>query len=970
MSPGNRLIERMSSAFRASDAKKALAGLVFVVALSLLLELLTVKADLYSYTPPYQGSYESGRQKKTSEGWWFPEVYVESEGRAYMKSYGYAQLGDVAIWIDTYNPAKGPPFYAYAGFYVDVDAPSDIAQLKVKANIRSIRLRIWGEVTFYLQVGVDQPPTESSDYQVAFFSVSDYKYSDYGGHSWTPEVTTPITPGNHRIYFGVLAWTGNTYTDINTKDVWLPPPHIRIESVTITFVKKTSLTVNVDPQIASPNAPVTIYGRLTTLSGQGLAGQRVYFSYYSSLCHHIGNTTTEKFGVYNYGWIAPSKPGTYIVKVEFEGTEDLLHSENNTMLVVNQTTPQDFKVRVEPPKSSCNPRDTVNATIYVEENPIWPYTVQLTATGPSECSISQPSRTPNFSATLTIIAPSTPSTYTYKVIATSQGVTRNATFTLKVQQEPSLPPPPKYNFKINVPEEVPVEAGKTAYVTVEVKPYPQYPYTIRLNTNNGTVSPSSGVPSFTATWTITAPSTPGAYICTIIGRGEDGKINNATLKLMVTPTSLSSTDYYQGYVVVVNHYYIVDDVKAEARFTSPVDWCLDLKGPHNIDKMKKGDKDTWSAPNKLAFGDFFTIDVYAKLREYTTTTTQTVNKYYYNGRWNDNLPQNGAFEGYMKYGTKDWHSKILISVNGSLPKEYFWTMDESDPFNKSKYANGGTLSMYKSGLSGSDWVYIGSIGTFRVKSPKEAGVGEGSYKNVNVTLIVSWGNGKDSGVTTKTVSMRLSWIIPELRQVWSSPSSCVIRVYGVWYDDNSTVNGRPYFYYGLDIENRRLCLRTGMTKSGDTYAESDPIDPQSLRPTGYVVNRAFMIPVTPAVNDFGLMKSSVEYRELAIAVYERSNTGFRLRVYEFHEPYNPITSARVTLFIKDLSNSMVREFPTDSQGRAVDFQGFVSFARSELRLLSSYEVWALAWGTENVNVLYGRSPFGYIPLERVLELSQ
>jgi len=101
-------------------------------------------------------------------------------------------------------------------------------------------------------------------------------------------------------------------------------------------------------------------------------------------------------------------------------------------------------------------------------------------------------------------------------------------------------------------------------------------------------------------------------------------------------------------------------------------------------------------------------------------------------------------------------------------------------------------------------------------------------------------------------------------------------------------------------------------------------------------------------------------RGLALSVYERSNTGFRLRVYEFHEPYGPVATARVTLFVKDLDSGQVKEY-----AKGVDSQGFVSFTRGELSLPRNYEVWALAWGSENVNALYGRSPFGDILLERV-----
>jgi hypothetical protein len=359
------------------------------------------------------------------------------------------------------------------------------------------------------------------------------------------------------------------------------------------------------------------------------------------------------------------------------------------------------------------------------------------------------------------------------------------------------------------------------------------------------------------------------------------------------------------------------------------------------------------------------MDVYVKLREYTTTTTQTVSKYYYNGRWYDSPPQNGQLAGYMEYGRQDKYYKVSVSVSGVLPSDCFWTIDEKDPFNEDRCRNGGSFSMSKSGLSGNDWVYVGSTGIFRAKSPKDAGVNEGQSKDAPITITASWSNGKDKGTTSKTVYVKLSWIKPEVRQVWSSPSSCVIRVYGKWADDNTPVKGRPYLYYGLDLENRRVYLKTGIDSNGLAYAESDPVDPQALRPTGYAVNKAFTIPVTPAVDDFGLMKSSVEYRELAIAVYERSNTGFRLRVYEFHEPYGPVATAKVTLFVKDLDSGKVREY-----AKGVDSQGFVSFTRGELSLplpsdpKKRYEVWALAWGNENVNVLYARSPFGDILLER------
>jgi hypothetical protein len=571
---------------------------------------------------------------------------------------------------------------------------------------------------------------------------------------------------------------------------------------------------------------------------------------------------------------------------------------------------------------------------------------------PQKGSASPNADYPPFTSTWSLTAEQSPGTYTYAITAVGgDGKSKTATLTVVVKQSQN------YGFSMGVsPSSVEVEAGKTATVTVYVVPNPQYPYAVSLSPQVGSVSPSSGTPYFTAAWSIPAPSSPGTYIYRVTGYGADGKVRYA--EVMVNVKSAPPTDYYQGYVTTVNHYYAVDDVRADARFTSPIDWPLDSSSS-STKTMRKGDRDAWGAVNKLAFGDFFTMDVYVKLREYTTTTTQTVSKYYYNGRWNDSPPQNGVFKGYMEYSRQDKYYTTSVSLSGSLSSDCFWTIDQSDPLNKDKYTNGGSFSMSKSGLSGNDWVYVGSTGIFRAKSPKDAGVNEGQSKDAGITITVSWNDGRSSSTTSKTVYVRLSWIRPEVHQVWSSPSSCAIRVYGKWADDNTNVKGRPYLYYGLDLENRRVYLKTGIDSNGLAYAESEPVDPQSLRPTGYAVNRAFTIPVTPAVDDFALMKSSVEYRELAIAVYERSNTGFRLRVYEFHEPYGPVTTARVTLFVKDLDSGRVREY-----AKGVDSQGFVSFTRGELSLPSRYEVWALAWGNENVNVLYARSPFGDILLER------
>jgi hypothetical protein len=66
---------------------------------------------------------------------------------------------------------------------------------------------------------------------------------------------------------------------------------------------------------------------------------------------------------------------------------------------------------------------------------------------------------------------------------------------------------------------------------------PAWPYVVQLSpySNNPSwsfVSPRSGVPDFSAKWTITAPSTPGEYVYTIVASSQ-GKVKTATFRLNV-----------------------------------------------------------------------------------------------------------------------------------------------------------------------------------------------------------------------------------------------------------------------------------------------------------------------------------------------------------------------------------------------------------------------------------------------------
>jgi hypothetical protein len=361
----------------------------------------------------------------------------------------------------------------------------------------------------------------------------------------------------------------------------------------------------------------------------------------------------------------------------------------------------------------------------------------------------------------------------------------------------------------------------------------------------------------------------------------------------------------------------VGDPKVTLSFSSPINWILE-----DDDSSVKMIPSGWAEPSdpngptKMAFGDFTKPDLYVQVQ-----------------------------------GSPG----VQMTVTVAFPKEYFWTIDPSDPFTRNKYVEGGSFTVTKTITEDdlrSGWARFTSDKVFRAKPLQ--GI---DYIDVPIRVGITY-----SGTTkTFTTYARLASIKPEVRQVWLSSLSCVMRVYGKWSDDDSYVKNRPYLYYGLDLESRRIYLKTGIDSNEYGYAESDPIDPQTLRPTGCSVDKQSLIRVTPATDEFTLESGYVEYRELALSVLQRDSNGFKLRVYEFKAPnYSPVPYARVTIIVKNDAGQVLKEVSKTAYS-----DGTVYFARSELSLpVSGYEVWAIAWGSDTSGIIYARSPFGCILLEK------
>jgi len=281
MSPG-RLTSRVDDAFKGRALAKALTALALALALMLLLQLPMARADIYSCAPPYPGKYESGF---SAGNWLFNYWYVVGE----------AQGGGARLVVQVRNVER----YAYAGYYTTVNVPSDAVELRVKAVIRLVpttSLWEWGGLVLstasleadnswaglWFNAAIDSiPSTANKGSTLVFMTARDLKarggsYKIPPGAAWTPEVRLLNPPaGAHKLYFGLVAgaksvnwfWAG---MGIYTHDALL-----KIESLQVTIVRKTAITVEVDQKTAEPGQLVKTSGQLTAANGQPLVGEMV-----------------------------------------------------------------------------------------------------------------------------------------------------------------------------------------------------------------------------------------------------------------------------------------------------------------------------------------------------------------------------------------------------------------------------------------------------------------------------------------------------------------------------------------------------------------------------------------------------------------------------------------------------------------------------------------------------------------------
>jgi len=405
-------------------------------------------------------------------------------------------------------------------------------------------------------------------------------------------VTVQASPSSGYTFTG---WSGDLTGTTNPTTITMNSN----KSVTANFVPK-DFTMSISPTSGSVDAGGSTSTLITTSSVNGFSGSvsiTVGYPSGSDLTFVVSNyitlpsTPTSTLYIYT----SSSTPArTYTITIT--GTSGSLTHSRTYTLTVTAAPVGDFTISVNPPVHTFN---TVGDPI-VTVTSIDGFNSAVSLSCPDvhtvRATFSPPSVTPpaNGTATSTITSLTTTvswdsfgptGTYPITITGTSGNLSHSCTYTLSA-----------VDFSISMSSTSgSVNVGGTLTPTVYVElqgPSVDFPSSVNLTASGlptgatATFSPSSGIPTFTSTLTIsTSPSTPvGTYTITITGTGEDyivGLTHSCTYTLTVTaapdftmsisPTSGSvvqtTVRYYQYSGTHYNQIFRYSGTKYNAYFT-------------------------------------------------------------------------------------------------------------------------------------------------------------------------------------------------------------------------------------------------------------------------------------------------------------------------------------------------------------------------------------------------------------------
>jgi PGF-pre-PGF domain-containing protein len=445
------------------------------------------------------------------------DVTVENTGITGLTISTLENVENVRIVVQqlTDRPATiaiGPPGIAYQYFNIVAENLSD-------AQVENVTIRFKIEKSWIAQNGID----------IQTITLNRY---DPVTEEWASLPTTFLSEDDTYAYFSAVS-PGLSVFGISGQ-VLRPDFSIGVSPASGTVVQGGSAVATVS---------ITSIGGFTDtvdLTASGLPSGAVATFSPTSVTPPANGTATSTLTIST----SPTTPaGAYSITITGTG-DGKTHTTTYTLIVTEAVVP-DFSISVSPTSGSVIQGKSTSTTISVISIEGFAETVSLTASGlPSGAvaTFSPLSGMPSFTSTMTIsTSPTTPvGTYIITITGTGGGKTHSTTYSLTVT-EAVVPPIPDFTISVG-PTSGSVVQGENTSATVSVTSVEGFSETVSLSVllPPGTdlsvsLSPPSGIPSFTSTLTIsTSPTTlAGTYDIIITGTGG-GKTHDCAYTLTVT----------------------------------------------------------------------------------------------------------------------------------------------------------------------------------------------------------------------------------------------------------------------------------------------------------------------------------------------------------------------------------------------------------------------------------------------------
>ncbi len=403
------------------------------------------------------------------------------------------------------------------------------------------------------------------------------------------------------------------------------------------------------------------------------------------------------------------------------------------------------------------------------------------------------------------------------------------------------------------------------------------------------------------------------------------------------PPDSNKTPYWRGYVLEEHVRYVVARVEVHVAYTDAYGNYYGADYDH------------------LMPDEYFSAFISIKIGHKTTTSKKLIDKYYYDGSWHDNPPENGEYKGEKLYDKNVRKYPVTCNIRIKCPE---WA-NYVEHFSKEHGPRCSKATKTCNFKYSSDGYFKHKIGVWLVNHEV---LGNEDYIIQTFAVEYSWSNGygdKSSG--TITVKVIISRVRPKLYWLPVGADQALIVIAYKWLADDTIIKGRDYLAAKLAdivLEGSLFENVKPMLKLAKASMDSKTAISYAMVSIGDIEQPAINAELKLIPQCIWALNKTIIYHELAMPIYELRTEGSMLRVRLKLIDWATMKPLQgwVMLIVKDLDSGEIKTYLKEAK----------PFAEFSTPLPDKYGVWAvgIAQGEDTIysNLKYARILLARNPL--------